>query len=81
MPQKSRQRKSQLKRPPNAPAGRPASITPATNKWQLAAVCAILAAATLIAYRGVRNNDFVDYDDHAYVLENSHIQQGLTGIR
>ncbi len=78
MPQKSRQRKSQLKRPPNAPAGRPASITPATNKWQLAAVCAILAAATLIAYRGVRNNDFVDYDDHAYVLENSHIQQGLT---
>ncbi len=78
MPQKSRQRKSPLKRTPEPPAGKPASIAPVTSRWQLAAVCALLAVVTLIAYRGVKNNDFVDYDDHAYVLENSHVQQGLT---
>jgi len=33
---------------------------------------------TLFAFRGVLKNDFVDYDDKDYVLENQQVQQGLT---
>ena len=32
----------------------------------------------VVAYQGVRNNDFVDYDDHGYVMENPQVQQGVT---
>ena len=75
MPKKSRQRKPQIKEL----SAEKTAISPAANKpWQIAAVCIVLALVTLIAYRGVRNNDFVDYDDHSYVAGNSHIQQGLT---
>jgi Flp pilus assembly protein TadD len=76
MSKKSRQRKLQDKRPPeptNAKTG------PATYKpWQIAAVSIALALATIIAYQGVHNNDFVNFDDHGYVLDNPHVQQGVT---
>ena len=79
MPNKSRQRKSQLKRPPDAQSGNAVSISPTSHKpWQIAAVCVVLAVVTLLAFRNVRNNDFLRYDDDYYVVENSHIQQGLT---
>jgi Tfp pilus assembly protein PilF len=55
------------------------SVAPANRKpLQIAAICAVLAVVTLFAFRGVWNNDFVNYDDKDYVLENSQIQQGLT---
>jgi len=56
------------------------SLVPSSpaKPWQIAAVCAVLALVTVIAYSGVRNNDFVNFDDHGYVLENPHVQQGLT---
>jgi tetratricopeptide (TPR) repeat protein len=38
----------------------------------------VLAVVTVFAFRGVRNNDFVAYDDGIYVLENQHVQQGVT---
>ncbi len=79
MPSKSRQRKSQVKRPLEAPAVKSVSNAPATHKpWQIAAVCLLLAAVTVIAFRNVRSSDFLRYDDDYYVLENQHVQQGLT---
>ena len=38
-----------------------------------------LALLALAAYRGVRGNDFINYDDLAYVTENRHVQGGLSG--
>ena len=78
MSKKSRPRKLQDKRPSESPAVKTAPTPPAPHKpWQIAAVCAVLALITIIAYQGVRNNDFVNFDDHGYVLENPHVQQGL----
>jgi Flp pilus assembly protein TadD len=39
----------------------------------------VLAFATLVAYGPVLRNDFVVYDDRTYVLENPHVQAGLSG--
>jgi tetratricopeptide (TPR) repeat protein len=46
-------------------------------------VYAALAAITVVAFEGVRRNDFVNYDDPAYVQDNPHVNRGLTwdGIR
>ncbi len=54
------------------------SVAASYQTWQVAVICVLLAVVTLIAFQGVRNNDFVDFDDHGYVLENRHVQQGLT---
>jgi tetratricopeptide (TPR) repeat protein len=79
MAKKSRQRKSQGKRPPETPAARIVSIAPANHKpWQIAAVCIVLAVVTVVAFRGVCSNDFLLYDDNGYVSSNLRIQQGLT---
>src|ERR1039458_2307340 len=76
MQKKSRQRKPSGKRPTESPAGK---TVPATHKtWQIAAVCVVLAVVTLFAYHGVRNNDFLNYDDNYYVQENQQVQHGLT---
>jgi tetratricopeptide (TPR) repeat protein len=40
-------------------------------------LCLILAALTLAVYNPVIRNQFVDFDDQAYILRNSHIQRGL----
>ncbi len=78
MPRKSRQRKSHGQLPPEAPAVKSVPIAAATHKpWQVAAVCLVLAVATVVAYRGARSNDFVTYDDLSYVLENPQVQQGV----
>ncbi|MGA3264178.1 MAG: tetratricopeptide repeat protein [Terracidiphilus sp.] len=76
MAKKSRQRKFQGKRPPEAPGN---TVASATHKpWQIAAVCLVLAVVTIFAYRGVRNCDFLTYDDMDYVLNNRQVQQGVT---
>ncbi len=76
MASKSRQRKSQAKRPPS---GKTAPIpTPTHKPWKIVAVCILLALATAFAYHGVRNNDFLSMDDNNYVSENLHVQQGVT---
>ena len=79
MAKKSRQRKSPGKRPAESPAGKTALPTFVTYKsWQIAAISVVLAVVTLFAYRGVRNNDFLNYDDNYYVQENHQVQHGLT---
>jgi len=79
MAKKSRQLKSPGKRPVESPAGKTALPTFVTYKsWQIAAISVVLAVVTLFAYRGVRNNDFLNYDDNYYVQENHQVQHGLT---
>ncbi len=79
MPSKSRQRKSRGQRPPQAPPGKTIPLAPAIHKpWQIAAVCILLALVTVVAFQGVRNNDFVSFDDGLYILQNQHVQQGVT---
>ncbi|MGA3264177.1 MAG: tetratricopeptide repeat protein [Terracidiphilus sp.] len=79
MAKKSRQRKSQGKRPPEAPVEKTVPISLATHKpWQIVAVCIVLAVVTVVAFRGVRSNDFLLYDDNGYVSSNLRVQQGLT---
>ena len=38
----------------------------------------LLVFAIIIAYGQARNFDFVDFDDGPYIIENSHVQAGLT---
>ena len=38
----------------------------------------LLILATILTYWQVKNFDFVGYDDQEYVVENSHVQKGLT---
>ena len=52
----------------------PATYTP----WQVAVVCLVLAVVTLVAFRGVRNGEFLTCDDDYYVIQNPHVQQGVT---
>jgi protein O-mannosyl-transferase len=37
-----------------------------------------LSILVLVSYRGVTGNDFINYDDPAYVTENRHVQRGLS---
>ena len=79
MAKKSRQRKSPGKRPTESPGGKTDPSAFAIHKsWQIAAVCVVLAVVTIFAFRGVRNNDFLNYDDNYYVQENHQVQHGLT---
>jgi tetratricopeptide (TPR) repeat protein len=41
-------------------------------------ICILLAAVTFTVYFRALTNPFVNYDDQGYVVENSHVQQGLT---
>jgi tetratricopeptide (TPR) repeat protein len=78
MARKSRQRKFEVKRSPEALSANTVPIAPATHKpWQIAVVCVVLAVVTVFAFRGVRSGDFLTCDDDYYVLENRHVQQGL----
>jgi Tfp pilus assembly protein PilF len=44
----------------------------------LSLICAGLAVATVIAYEPIRYNEFVGYDDPAYITANPDITSGLT---
>jgi protein O-mannosyl-transferase len=41
-------------------------------------ICLLLAAAALVVYWPVTGYDFIALDDNLYVVENQHIQKGLT---
>jgi tetratricopeptide (TPR) repeat protein len=46
--------------------------------WQRTfGVASVLALITIVAFFGVWNNDFVDYDDNVYVFLNPHVVRGL----
>jgi hypothetical protein len=48
------------------------------ERKQLLLIIAGLAVATLIAYEPIRHNEFVGYDDPAYITGNPDITSGLT---
>jgi protein O-mannosyl-transferase len=45
---------------------------------QIIIVYIVLAVATLAVFWQVTQYDFVNFDDHVYVTQNSHIQSGIT---
>jgi protein O-mannosyl-transferase len=47
------------------------------KKRILILICVALAILTIVSYRALKDCDFIDLDDSAYVYENSHIQTGL----
>jgi tetratricopeptide (TPR) repeat protein len=49
-----------------------------SKRQSLLALSLLLTALTLAAYWQVQHNDFVNYDDYRYVLENRHVLAGLT---
>jgi tetratricopeptide (TPR) repeat protein len=53
-------------------------ITGFSQKQVLFFVSILLIAITLVAYEPVRHNDFVSYDDGAYITENPKITCGIT---
>ena len=46
-------------------------------------VYVVLTVVTLAVFWQVHQYDFINYDDHAYITENSNIKSGITleGIR
>jgi protein O-mannosyl-transferase len=42
-------------------------------------ICVLLAVVIFAVYFRATQNPFVNYDDQGYVVENTHVQQGLTG--
>lgn len=51
--------------------------SPVRQRLIVYAICALLLAAVLVAYRGAPHNGFV-YDDYGYILLNDRIHAGLT---
>ena len=51
---------------------------PLTSKRLFLAVCLALAAVTAALYWPVTGHDFINYDDHQYILDNPHVVSGLT---
>jgi len=47
------------------------------DKRRTLLICIALAVATFVAFEGVRNNSFVNYDDGLYVTDNVHVHEGL----
>jgi hypothetical protein len=50
----------------------------ADNNLYIILICAALALAVFFAFEPIRHNEFVNYDDYAYVLDNQHVTGGLT---
>jgi protein O-mannosyl-transferase len=48
------------------------------QKYRILLICAFLTGLTLLVYWHVQFFDFIDFDDNIYILENSHVQTGLT---
>src|SRR5687768_1526111 len=70
----SRSRRSDLKSKKRVPTARAVPI-PAARRWLL---ILLLCVVTLIIYFPVRQFEFVNYDDYAYVVENPHVASGLS---
>src|SRR5215469_4263168 len=43
-----------------------------------AVICLVLAIGTFVLYCPILRDGFVNFDDDAYITENSHVSQGLT---
>ena len=70
----SRSRRSDLKSKKRVPTPAAAPV-PAGRRWLL---ILLLCAVTLVIYSPVRQFEFVNYDDYAYVVENPHVASGMS---
>ncbi len=61
-----------------AAAGRGAEASQEKRLPAAALPALLLAAATFLVFAGVFRNEFVSYDDEAYVLRNANVRAGLT---
>ncbi len=50
-----------------------AKMTPKINL-----ICLVLACATLLGYWHVQENEFIEFDDRMYIVDNVRVQKGLT---
>jgi protein O-mannosyl-transferase len=49
-----------------------------SHKQLITVICLALALGTIAIYSPVLRHDFINYDDPDYILNNSHVQAGLT---
>ncbi len=49
----------------------------ASREKHVVIFCLLLAVATLAFYNPLIRNQFIDFDDQAYILKNTHIQNGV----
>ena len=70
-----------LRKPKAKPNSEPANTVagaPARSRFPLWLLAGLLALGTLALYWPALRHDFVNYDDRAYVVENVHVQGGLS---
>src|ERR1700722_15624970 len=48
-----------------------------TKNQLLTAICCALAIGTFILYWPVKHNGFINFDDDAYITDNTHVTTGL----
>ena len=58
----------------------PVEIAQHRKKWVMFFLCIGLTTVIIIAYEPIRHNDFVGYDDIAYIVKNPHVNNGITQI-
>jgi tetratricopeptide (TPR) repeat protein len=49
-----------------------------SHRTRTIAICVLLFLATAVAYEPLRQNEFVDLDDDAYITKNQHVRAGLS---
>jgi len=56
------------------------TVTPPAGgpRWLPLAIAAGLVVLTVMVFAGVRNHDFVDFDDGLYITDNANVRGGLT---
>jgi len=47
------------------------------QKNQIILICLFLSITTLIAFWQLKDNDFVNYDDYKYIVDNPHVKEGF----
>jgi hypothetical protein len=53
-------------------------MTEHLKKHRTILICLALTVATIIAYEPIRHNEFVGYDDPAYITENPNVTGGIS---
>jgi len=56
-----------------------AEMTNYIESKKIILIALLLSVLVLASYWGVQENNFINYDDPAYVLENRHVKGGLSG--